>query len=300
MKKLALAISVLAISAVSASAADMAPAPVYTKAPIVPPVVYDWTGFYVGGNIGYSWGRSDSTLSLIDAGAIVNSTTAKFDMDGVIGGGQIGYNWQRDKWVFGLEADIQGSGQKGSIYTTCPGATLVTITSACALGHFGDTTPFDIAAFPVTNSLSENLDWFGTVRGRIGGTFTPTFLAYVTGGLAYGDVKTTDTVSGTNLVGPQGVNGGTLIVPVIGSFSNSSLRAGWTVGAGIEGAIGGNWTAKLEYLYIDLGNVSGTFVTPVVGPSGGFLTSSYSSHITDNILRVGVNYRFSGPVVARY
>jgi outer membrane immunogenic protein len=75
---------------------------------------------------------------------------------------------------------------------------------------------------------------------------------------------------------------------------------GWTVGAGVEGVISGNWTAKLEYLYIDLGNVSGSFATPLIAPSGAFATSSYSSHITDNIVRVGINYRFSGPVVAKY
>ncbi len=59
---------------------------------------------------------------------------------------------------------------------------------------------------------------------------------------------------------------------------------GWTVGAGIEGVISGNWTAKLEYLYVDLGNVSGSFVTPIVAPSGAFVTASYNSHITDNML----------------
>jgi outer membrane immunogenic protein len=75
---------------------------------------------------------------------------------------------------------------------------------------------------------------------------------------------------------------------------------GWTVGAGVEGVISGNWTAKLEYLYVDLGNVSGSFTTPLIAPSGAFATSSYSSHITDNILRVGVNYKFTGPVLAKY
>ena len=113
-------------------------------------------------------------------------------------------------------------------------------------------------------------------------------------------MKAFDTVTGTNLVGPQGVNGGTLVVPVTASFGNSSTRVGWTVGAGIEGAIGGNWTAKLEYLYIDLGNISGSFVTPIVAPSGNFVTASYNSHVTDNVLRVGVNYRWGGPVVAKY
>jgi outer membrane immunogenic protein len=290
----------------SATAADLS-RPVY-KAPVAVAAVYDWTGFYIGGNVGYSWGRSASTLSLLDAGAIVNSASSKFDMDGVIGGGQIGYNWQSSNWVFGLEADIQGSGQKGSTSTSCPGGlatgtTIAAVSSACSLGHLGDTIAGNVAALPVTDSLSEKLNWFGTVRGRIGPTITPTILAYVTGGLAYGEVSTTNTVSGTNITNPggQGVNGGTVLTPVSASFGSSSTKVGWTVGAGVEGVISGNWTAKLEYLYVDLGNVSGTFITPVIAPSGGFLTSSYSSHITDNILRVGLNYKFGpGAVVARY
>lgn len=296
-------------TATGALAADLAPR-VYTKAP--PPVVavYDWTGFYIGGNVGYSWGRSDSSLGLIDAGTIVNAANSKFNMNGVIGGGQIGYNWQRSNWVFGLEADIQGSGQKGSTGTTCPGNTTVftfaspttpaAVNGRCSLGFFGDTGDFNVGGLPVTDTLSQKLDWFGTFRGRVGTTFTPTVLAYVTGGLAYGDVKTTNTVSGTNLIGASGFNTTPLMVPVFGAMSNSSIRAGWTVGVGVEAVVSGNWTAKLEYLYIDLGNVSGSFVTPVVGPSGGFLTANYSSHITDNILRVGLNYRFTGPVVAKY
>ena len=291
----------------SALAADLAPR-VYTKAP--PPVaVYDWTGFYIGGNVGYSWGRSSTTQAFSDSvtGTVLSAAPTKFDLNGVIGGGQIGYNWQRDKWVFGLEADIQGSDEKGNTNAVCPGgpATSTTTTAAavngvCTVGHQGDTVPFNIAGFPVTNNLSEKIEWFGTVRGRIGPTITPTILLYATGGLAYGQVKAFDTVTGTNLVGPQGVNGGTLVVPVTASFGNSSTRVGWTVGAGIEGAIGGNWTAKLEYLYIDLGNISGSFITPVVAPSGNFVTASYSSHVTDNVLRVGVNYRWGGPVVAKY
>jgi len=301
MKRVLIGIAtVSSLLATSALAADL-PVRTYTKAPVYVDPVYDWTGFYVGGNIGYSWGRSNSTLTLSDAtsGAILSSAATKFGMDGIIGGGQIGYNWQRDKWVFGLEADIQGSGQKGSASALCAGGTAAVLNSACSLGHVGDTTPFNVPAFPVTDSLSEKLDWFGTFRGRIGPTITPTILAYVTGGLAYGQVGTTNTVSGINIVGPQGTNG-SINVPVAGSFSNSTFKAGWTLGVGVEGVISGNWTAKLEYLYIDLGNVSGSFVTPIVAPSGAFVTSSYSSHITDNILRVGVNYRWGGPVVAKY
>jgi outer membrane immunogenic protein len=304
--------TVASLLTTSAMAADLAPR-VYTKAPAPLVAVYDWTGFYIGGNVGYSWGRSSGTLGLLDAGTLVSAANTKFDMNGAIGGGQAGYNWQRDKWVFGLEADFQGSAQKGSATATCAASTppltppfgsstLAAVSSACARGFAGDTNPFNVGGPAVFDSLSQKLDWFGTFRGRIGSTFiAPTFLAYLTGGLAYGEVKTTNTVTGTNIIGPPG--GGNVIplsVPVSASMSNTSVRAGWTLGAGIEGVVSGNWTAKLEYLYIDLGNVSGSFITPVIGASGGFLTSSYNTHITDNILRVGLNYRFAGPVVAKY
>ena len=304
MKRLLIGISAAAsLIATGALAADLpVKAPVYTKAPVYVDPGYDWTGFYVGGNVGYSWGSSNSTLTLTDpgTGATLNSAGNKFNMDGVIGGGQIGYNWQRDRWVFGLEADFQGSGQKGSGNAVCAGGTATVLNSACALGHIGDTTPFNVPAFPVNDGLYQALDWFGTFRGRIGSTaITPTFLAYVTGGLAYGSVNTTNIVSGVNITGPQGVNGSTL-TSFLASSSSSSLRVGWTVGAGVEGVISGNWTARLEYLYIDLGNVSGSYATTLIAPSGALATGSYSSHITDNILRVGVNYKFTGPVVAKY
>ena len=143
----------------------------------------------------------------------------------------------------------------------------------------------------MNESLSQSLDWFGTVRGRVGPTITPTLFGYVTGGLAYGQVSTTSTVSGTNLVGPQNTNG-VLVVPVAASLSSTTTRVGWTLGLGLEGVLTGNWTGKVEYLYVDLGHVSGSFITPVVAPSGALVVSSYSSHITDNILRIGINYQF--------
>ena len=103
-----------------------------------------------------------------------------------------------------------------------------------------------------------------------------------TGGLAYGEVASNETIG------------------ALSPLSATDTKAGYTVGAGIEGAIGGNWTAKLEYLYVDLGRVSGSFATTIPALGGGTLTSSYNSRITDNVLRVGVNYKFDGPVVAKY
>jgi outer membrane immunogenic protein len=107
---------------------------------------------------------------------------------------------------------------------------------------------------------------------------TPRVLFYATGGLAYGQVNSSETISGS-------------------PFSSSQTRVGYTVGGGIEGAIGGNWTAKLEYLFVDLGRTSGSFATAIPASGGGAVTSgtlasNYSSHVTDNVLRFGVNYNF--------
>ena len=111
----AIAASAFAVMAATsaASAADLAARP-YTKAPVMEPI-YNWTGFYIGGNVGYSWGRSSDTSTLTNGAGVVLFTSGDgANMDGVIGGGQIGYNWQVQNWVWGLEADIQGSDQKGT------------------------------------------------------------------------------------------------------------------------------------------------------------------------------------------
>jgi outer membrane immunogenic protein len=255
----------VAISAIvgirAASAADL-PARTYTKAPAYIDPGYSWTGFYVGGNIGYSWGRSSDTSTLTNAaGTVLLTTSDKTNLDGIVGGGQIGYNWQMQSWVWGLEADIQGTGEKGTR----------TFAFAPLINGIRPVTP-------VAFALTQKIDWFGTVRGRVGILATPKVLFYATGGLAYGEINSSETIA----------------TPVPSAFSASNTNVGWTVGAGVEGVIGGNWTAKLEYLYIDLRTVSGSFTLP------GTDVSYYNSRIIDNVLRVGVNYKFGGPVVARY
>jgi outer membrane immunogenic protein len=256
----------------AASAADLAARP-YTKAPPVMVEVYNWTGFYIGGNVGYSWGRSSDTSTLTNgAGTVLFASADRSNLNGVVGGGQIGYNWQVQNWLWGLEADIQGTDEHGSRAFTCP--TAVCTPSAIILVAPGPAVPV---------SLNQKLEWFGTVRGRVGVLVSPKVLLYATGGLAYGEVKTSETIGAAAF-----------------GFSNTDTRVGYTVGAGIEGVIGGNWTAKLEYLYVDLGRTSGSFLTTIPAFGGGFLTANYSSRITDNVLRVGLNYKFSGPVVAKY
>jgi outer membrane immunogenic protein len=178
------------------------------------------------------------------------ATSRSQDINGAVGGVQSGYNYQIGAWVFGAETDIQWSGQKG-------GAT------------FAGVLPL------TTITTSQKLEWFGTSRSRLGVLVTPNILLYGTFGVAYGQVKDSATITVT------GVGSAT------GSFKD--VKAGWTIGAGIEGAFGGGWSAKLEYLYIDLGKTEHTFATPILGT-----VASETRQTTDNILRVGLNYKWGG------
>jgi outer membrane immunogenic protein len=145
--------------AATASAADLGPAPLYTKAPPIAP--FSWTGFYLGGNVGWGWLKDDGDPFCINPAGVLNGlgcrTTsvpgAQIDGNGVIGGGQLGYNWQTGIWVFGVETDFQGSDIKGSVNIPGPFATV------------GGGAPGGTAFI-----ADEMLDWFGTLRGRLGAT----------------------------------------------------------------------------------------------------------------------------------
>jgi outer membrane immunogenic protein len=100
----------------------------------------------------------------------------------------------------------------------------------------------------------------------------------VTGGVAVGEVMTAGTVFGFDGEGN----------PVNTIVSSHNTKAGWTVGGGIEGRLAGNWTAKIEYLYLDLGTVT---TIPAPAPSST-TAAAFNSRVIDNILRVGVNYKF--------
>jgi outer membrane immunogenic protein len=269
-------LAVLAMVAIAgartASAADVDARPWARETFIAP--VYSWSGVYVGGNIGYGWGRSSDTASLSPGGPpFVFTDTLRSTMNGVVGGGQIGYNSQMQNWLWGLEADFQGTGQGSSHSFTCP-------TGVCTAGLI----PLLPAFFPgpaLAVTSRQQLDFFGTVRGRVGVLVAPTVLLYATGGLAYGQVDTNSTLAGATRA--------------------QSYNPGYVVGGGIEAAIGGDWTAKLEYLYLDLGTVSGSFNSTITAIGGTqILTENFNSRVTDSIVRVGLNYRFTGPEISKY
>ena len=146
-------------------------------------------------------------------------------------GGTIGYNLQTGTWVWGVEADIDYSMMKGS--------------SVCGLAGTCETK----------NS------WLGTVRGRLGYAGWNNWLPYITAGGAFGDVKASNSATG----------------------SGSKTEIGWTAGAGIEYAMFTNWSVKLEYLYVDLGKFNCGLTCGAAPDDITFKT---------NLVRAGVNYRF--------
>jgi outer membrane immunogenic protein len=249
------------------SAADM---PVKAPRPVIE--VWSWDGFYIGINGGYSWGRSKTDVDFFNAntGVFLGGASGTLNLDGPIFGGQVGFNRQNGNWVWGLEGDIQWSGQKGDAIFTCAP------TLACNNLTFGPGLNV-----PVTGSFEQKLSWFATLRGRLDVTVTPTVLAYVTGGLAIGHIETEGVLTGFTAAS----------APTSAAFSYDKTKLGWTVGGGLEGRLSGNWTAKIEYIYADYGSVSGTgLLTTNVVP----LRAEFDSQVTDHVLRAGINYKF-GP-----
>jgi outer membrane immunogenic protein len=271
MRQLYLAASVaIALTTAPAFAADI---PV--RAPVVTPImapIYNWTGFYIGGNVGYHWDRDRATTaanpigwSIAGAAAIDAITGGTVSPRGFIGGGQIGYNWQvSNNFLWGFEADANALGGSASRLVT----------------GFAVINPADV--FTTTAQTT----FLATVRGRLGVTFDRALL-YATGGLAIANTKFTDSF---------GSFGNTSIAAI----SSSSTHAGWTVGGGFEYGFADNWSAKLEYLYVDLGSVDTRIPSCALCGIGSDIGVSHK--YTENIVRFGLNYRFGGPgpVVARY
>ncbi|MBI5321011.1 outer membrane beta-barrel protein [Bradyrhizobium sp.] len=273
-----------AFAAIAVSPALAADMPVKARPAIVE--VWTWDKWYVGLNGGYSWGRSDTSGTFYNnnTGAQLSPTQyTRFDLNGGVFGGQIGKNWQNGKWVFGIEADGQWSGERGSALFTC-------VTPNAAFGGNvcnPNTANINTLGLSPTTTFNQEIAWFATFRGRVGGLITPTALLYVTGGAAVAGIKTSGVLTGVTTLGA--------LTSV--AWGNDSTNWGWVVGAGLEARLGGNWTGKIEGLYMDLGSVSGA---PVLLPSTPPLRFGYSSHVTDVVVRAGVNYHFGGPVVAKY
>jgi outer membrane immunogenic protein len=284
----AVTVIALALSAGSALGADLPS----RKAPVEVPPPPLWTGFYAGLNAGGTFsGDGGVTVTHLDArpdpaASSALSGTANTNFAGFIGGGQVGYNYQiSPALVLGLETDIQGVvGNGGSpSFSSVAGGVI---------------NPANV--YSGNGYVSQSFDYLGTARARVGYLFAPSWLAYATGGLAHGWTNLSHTIFGNV------TNGGALVGVSYGNVNTSRTQFGWTVGGGVEWAFAPNWSAKLEYLYYDLGSYSiGAQTQGVSLKTGAALNgvSLVNGQFNGHIVRVGLNYHFnfdpSAPIVAK-
>jgi outer membrane immunogenic protein len=269
MKKFLLAaVGLVALGmAAPASAADL-PAKVYTKAPAVVPIpIYDWSGFYIGGNAGYGWSNRCIDVTAINGVGFVDAEGCRSSGGGVVGG-QIGYRWQVTNWVFGLEAQGDWANLRNSnrsLFFTSP------------VTGLADTWTTK------TNSL-------GLFTGQVGYAWN-NVLWYVKGGAAVANQNWTLFDSTTS----------------VGIVTANRTRWGGTVGTGIEYGFAPNWSVALEYDYLWRVSDSNNYVIPAgvlnaVGV-GGVTAITANTRADLNMITARINYRFgwgSAPVVSRY
>jgi outer membrane immunogenic protein len=262
----------------AAQAADMA-----LKEP--PPAAWTWTGFYLGGEVGGRWQSSRWNTTCIESGfpgaACPNATVlpadaARFNVNnpqsfnsGSVWGGVVaGYNWQVTNWLLGIEGNFAW-GNNTATHVGIPGAESPTVAGA-----------------PGFDNSNVKETWDGSLRLRGGFLVTPETLVYVTGGAAFTQVEFSAYCATPYPVGWCAGAGD------LGQRSTStSIRAGWTVGGGIETRIMGNWLGRAEYRYADYGSASGA----LFGGPAGFATGdtiNASVRVRSNIGLLGVVYKY--------
>ncbi len=259
----------------SSSAADMG-LPLKAAAPVAAPV-FSWTGFYIGGNVGAGWGTTETTADvgtfvtpLIAPGSLAFSLPVSSQtVNGFLGGGQLGYNWQTGVFVLGLEGDFDWEGLKG----TAP----CLVVLFCEVKH----------------------EWAADITGRVGVVAFDKALVYLKGGAVWQHSNYSASNS-FSLVTPGG-----LPFSASASASASETRLGALLGTGIEYGFLPNWSAKIEYNFMDFGSHTLNFPisASASGPGGPVvippaIAAALASGIPvsvkdfDHVIKVGVNYRW--------
>jgi outer membrane immunogenic protein len=249
---LAVALSTIAGSA--AFAADLPPPVAPPRAPAVyvpaPVPYYNWTGFYIGGNLGASWQQG----SFSDPNGNNFSTNNQFTGTG---GGQVGVNYEFSGGVVvGAEAMFDWRFNNGNTSNTV------------ALVNAGVPTGS-------TASITVNNQWLTTATGKLGYAWDRTLVYAKAGGAWVGSNNPTINLNGVGT-----------------TFSTSNSNWGWTVGAGIEYAFAGTWSARVEYDYVGLTNQTFTLVNGGGGLPAGDQFTGNSRNI--QLLTAGINYKFGG------
>lgn len=255
----------------SAGTASAYPGQIFAKAPPQATAPWNWAGLYIGAHGGYGWGHDP--FSELDSVGAASVTLSGIDSSGALGGFQAGANWQKDRWVGGLEIDLSAASISGahSISGSTPG-------------------PGTLA----TGTLTER-DQFrllGSARARVGYLVWPTTLLYGTAGLAWThqDATSVDTETSTS----PGFNSAST-----DTSSTPNWRFGWVAGVGAEKRIADtNLIGRVEYLHYDFGGLGSDFSSSTVAGVTTISTNFSSGHITADVVRAGVSYKFGGDVGA--
>jgi outer membrane immunogenic protein len=265
----------------AAQAADM---PVKAP-PMAAPVMYNWTGFYIGGHIGGAWANRNGhdRFDHVDEnncfwGGCFDDNDFGRNNGRFIVGGQLGFNYQVNQWVWGVEGQI--SAVTGNNHD-----------DAC--GFFTNEGTRD-HLFNCNNRSG----WVATIAARLGVTFgqTGNWLLYLKGGGAFADarfgVRLRDDCAAvfddTRLCNPNNF-----------AFSNNdNTRTGWMIGAGLEYGAWGNWSWKLEYNFMDFGHRDIHFDNIMVTCSSCTLRRDLDADLTVSVVKFGLNYRFAPQPVA--
>ena len=194
MKKVFLATAALVFSA-PAVAADLGPV---MAEPVAPAYTFSWSGFYLGGNLGYGWGDSDLEFNTAGFFNLAPGDSAGFDIEGFVGGAHVGYNWQIDNLVFGIETQISFSGIDGS-----------------------GISPF----FPATDSFHTDVDWYWSIAPRLGFAWD-NLLFYAEAGYAGGNVETTLIAGGQDSFSDDSYQSGW----TVGLGIDYAISPNWVVG----------------------------------------------------------------------
>jgi outer membrane immunogenic protein len=232
------------------SSAAYAADAVYGEAAPEPPVAaqFDWTGAYFGINAGGAFGTFKHPAEVYDIttdpATLLGSGALDISAGGFVGGVQAGWNWQSDNVIYGIETDLQGSTLKAEDKIT--------------IDDVGE------------GSLGTKVDWYGSLRGRLGFAASDRFMVYGTGGLAYGRVKSYIDAEPLGLVGDY-----------------SETKTGWTVGGGGEFAVTEHVTFRGEYLYTDLGKT-----TVFEDELGLGIGAKLDNDVAFHTFRIGLNYKF--------
>ena len=198
---------------------------------------------WTGPYIGIQGGYGWGTNNYTYTAAAADNDT-DIDMDGFVGGATIGANWQHESLVFGLEGDVSFadiSGDENTVNDPVPTTPCLSLGEGC----------------------TADVDWFGTARARLGFA-VDNWMPFIAGGLAFGGIEGTADL-------------GACALP---NCDFDKTRFGWTVGGGVEVGFADNWSAKLEYLYVDLGEPS--FNAPTV----------QSDNVDFSVIRAGLNFNF--------